>query len=232
MPKVDFAKIRREPIQQRQLIYSNPLAQKSDVIAFVLEGGAKISFIDNCMKMENLFDPGLGQTANFVFWCDKDFPGNISIEWKFKPIEEPGLAIIFFCAKGLNEESIFDPSLQKRDGVYKKYHSGDINTYHISYFRRKQEEERTFHICNLRKSRGFKLCTVGADPIPSVPDVKDFYNMRIDKIRNSISFSINELTIFNYLDDESDFLTNGKIGFRQMAPLKAQYKELNVYEIL
>ncbi|UCH65614.1 MAG: DUF1961 family protein, partial [Ignavibacterium sp.] len=144
--------------ETRRLIYENPLKSIEDLEKFVLEGEAILSFPNDCLRMENKLDPSLGQKANFVLWCDKNFPQNISIEWKFKPIKEPGLAILFFSAKGLKGEDIFDPSLQKREGIYKRYHSGDINTYHISYFRRKHKKEKAFHTCNLRKSKGFKLC--------------------------------------------------------------------------
>jgi hypothetical protein len=217
--------------ETRKLIYENSLNSIEDIEKFVLEGEAILTFPNDCLRMENKLDPSLGQKANFVLWCDENFPQNISIEWKVKPLREPGLAILFFAAKGLNGEDVFNASPQKREGIYKRYHSGDINTYHISYFRRKHNKERAFHTCNLRKSKGFKLCAIGADPIPSVEDVKDFYNLRIDKYDNQISFFINDLKILSYQDEYDDFLKEGKIGFRQMAPFVAEYKDLTVYEI-
>lgn len=220
------------PLEEgRELIYENPLKSADDIEDFVLEGEANLSFPNDCLRMANKLDPSLGQKANFVLWCNEKFPQNISIEWKFKPIKEPGLAILFFAAEGLNGEDIFDPLLQKREGIYKRYHSGDINTYHISYYRRKHDSERAFHTCNLRKSKGFKLCTIGADPIPSVEDVINFYNMRIDKYENQITFFINKLKILSYEDNQDNFLKYGKIGFRQMAPFVAEYKDFNIYEI-
>ena len=72
--------------------------------------------------------------------------------------------MMFFAAQGRNGENLFDPQLQKRTGEYIQYHHGDINAFHVSYFRRKEPDERAFHTCNLRKSYGFYLVCQGADP--------------------------------------------------------------------
>lgn len=219
---------------KKELIYDNPLSCVEDIKDFVLEGSAKIYFADNKMRMKNELSADLGQKSNFVLWCNKDFPSDICIEWNFSPIEEPGLAIMFFAAKGCMGEDIFDKSLQKRDGQYNLYHSGDINVYHISYFRRKWEDERSFHTCNLRKSKGFHLAAQGADPIPNVEDALDKYHICITKKNGKIEFSINELTVFSWQDDGKTLgpvLEGGKIGFRQMAPMIGEYSDLKVYKI-
>ena len=138
-----------------RLIYENPLSCEADIKDFVLEGSAKLSFENGRMRMENAISAEAGQKANFVLWCNKDFPADMRITWNFRPIKEPGLAILFFAAKGINGEDLFDDSLQKRTGEYPLYHHGDINAFHVSYFRRKEPDERSFHTCNLRKSYGF-----------------------------------------------------------------------------
>jgi len=218
----------------KTLIYENPLASENDVKGFRLEGSASITFPNHRMRMENLLDPSEGQKSNFVFWCDKDFPSDIEIEWDFWPIREPGLCILFFAARGKNGEDIFDPSLTVRTGEYEYYHHGDINAFHVSYFRRKWPEERAFHTCNLRKSYGFHLVCQGADPIPSVEDAKPPYHINLIKYGPRIIFRINELTIFDWEDDGKTYgplLGPGKIGFRQMAPLIAEYANLKVYSL-
>lgn len=220
-------------VKKGRLIYENSLSCEEDVKDFVMEGSAKVYFEDGRMRMKNALDENLGQKANFVYWCPEDFPDNIIIEWKFRPIEEPGLAILFFSAKGTGGEDIFDERLQKRDGQYNLYHSGDINAYHVSYFRRMWEDERSFHTCNLRKSKGFHLVIQGADPIPDTGDCKESYDIRVVKYKNTVAFYIDELEIFNWNDDGKTYgevLAGGKIGFRQMAPLIGEYSCLRVYE--
>lgn len=219
---------------EKRLIYENKLACEADVEGFVLEGSANIYFENGKMRMKNALSADMGQKSNFVYWCPADFPSDIMIEWDFRPIEEPGLAIMFFAARGCGGEDLFDKSLAPRDGQYNLYHSGDINAYHVSYFRRKWDEERGFHTCNLRKSRGFHLVVQGADPIPDCADAFGSYHIRVIKKDGRIEFSINDLTVFSWQDDGETYgavLEGGKIGFRQMAPMIGEYSNLKVYEI-
>lgn len=218
----------------KKLIYDNPLSKEADVKDFILEGQANITFENGYMRMESALPKEQGQKANFVYWCNENFPDNIVIEWDFRPLTEPGLTILFLCAKGINGEDLFDKSLQKRTGEYPLYHHGDINAFHISYFRRKEADERAFHTCNLRKSYGFYLVSQGADPMPDAEECLEDYHMRVIKKGKELSFFINDLKIFEFFDDGTTYgniLTDGKIGFRQLAPMAALYKDLKVYSI-
>lgn len=218
----------------KKLIYDNPLSKEADVKDFILEGQANITFENGYMRMESALPKEQGQKANFVYWCNENFPDNIVIEWDFRPLTEPGLAILFLCAKGINGKDLFDKSLQKRTGEYPLYHHGDINAFHISYFRRKEADERAFHTCNLRKSYGFYLVSQGADPMPDAEECLEDYHMRVIKKGKELSFFINDLKIFEFFDDGTTYgniLTDGKIGFRQLAPMAALYKDLKVYSI-
>jgi hypothetical protein len=217
--------------QPPEIIYENPLARPEDLRGFCLEGQAELSFPNGRMRMENHLDPALGQKANFVFWCPEELPDDIAISWDFWPLREPGLCILFFAARGRAGQDIFDPALPPRTGEYDLYHHGAINALHVSYFRRKQTEERAFHTCNLRKSFGFHLVAQGADPLPSVEDAKPPYHIRLTKRGAEAAFFINDLPILRWLDDGQSYgplLGGGKIGFRQMAPLVAEYANLRV----
>ncbi len=215
-----------------QRIYHNPLAAASDVEGFRMEGQGLVSFPEGKLRLENGMDPEAGQAANFVFWCPEDFPADVAVSWEFRPLREPGLAILFMAARGAAGKDLFDPSLTQRTGIYDQYHHGEMDAFHISYFRRKWPEERQFHTCNLRKSYGFHLVAQGADPIPGVEDVAEPYRMLAVKQGSAISFYINELSVFSWQDDGETYgplLGGGRIGFRQMAPLLAEYANLQVY---
>ena len=217
-----------------KLIYENPLSSSEDVKDFVLEGKALISFPEGKMRLESVISPEEGQKANYVYWCPEDFPSDVCIEFNFKPIKEPGLGMLFFAAKGRSGEDIFNPALAKRTGEYIQYHHGDINAFHVSYFRRKEPDERQFHTCNLRKSYGFYLVSQGADPIPDVSDVTDPYHLSLKKKEKCVSFSVNGLKVFEFEDDGETYgplLSGGKIGFRQLAPMIGEYSDLKVYEV-
>lgn len=214
------------------LIYQNALSSIDDVSDWRLEGQAKITEHDHKIVLENELDPEVyGDDAHWVLWCPKDIPDQVIIEWEFYPLEEPGLCMLFFAANGRAGEDLFDPSLPKRDGKYPQYHSGAINALHLSYFRHKWPDERAFRTCNLRKSYGFHLVTQAADPLPPVEDAVSPYHMKLIKYEDKVQFFINELRVLEWQDDGETYgpiLEGGKIGFRQMAPMKAAYANLKV----
>lgn len=215
-------------------IYTNPLASAEDIADFQLEGQAIITFPRGRMRLENALASNLGQKANYVLWCPQDFPSDVCITWDFLPLREPGLCILFFAAQGSDGQDLFSPALNKRTGEYPQYHHGDINAFHVSYFRRKEPDERAFHTCNLRKSYGFHLVAQGGDPIPDADEVTQPYHMALVKKGNQIAFCCNQLELFRFEDDGNTYgplLGSGKIGFRQLAPLIAEYANLAVYAL-
>ncbi|MDE6993625.1 MAG: YesU family protein [Lachnospiraceae bacterium] len=217
-----------------KLIYENPLACEEDVKDFILEGQAKISFPNGRMQLENAMDAENGQKANYVLWCPEDFPSDVLITWDFLPIKEPGLSMLFFGALGRNGDVMFDEKPVKRTVEYDLYHHSDINAFHVSYFRRKEPDERAFNVCNLRKSYGLHLVAQGGDPIPDADEVKEPYRLAVRKEKNIVTFSANELELLRCEDDGETYgplLQGGKIGFRQLAPLIAEYCNLKVYDI-
>lgn len=221
-------------MSEMKLIYENPLSCEEDIKDFVLEGSAKLSFPEGKLRMENALSAQEGQKANYVLWCPKDFPSDVRIEWKFRPLKEPGLAILFFSAKGREGGGIFDEALAKRTGEYVQYHHGDIDAFHVSYFRRKEPDERALHTCNLRKSYGFHLVAQGGDPIPDADDCAQMYKIALEKKGGTVRFLVEEVEVFRFEDDGVTYgplLKGGKIGFRQLAPMIAEYSELKVYEL-
>ena len=217
-----------------EVLYENRLACEADMEDFLVEGKANLSFPEGKLKLENAEDASKGQKANYVLWCRKDFPSDVLIEIEFLPVREPGLGMIFFAAKGRNGEDLFDEKLTPRTGEYVQYHHGDINAFHLSFFRRKEPDERGFHTCNLRKSYGFYLVAQGADPIPDVEDAHEPYKLSLLKKGNEVKFSVNDLEVLHFVDDGKTYgnlLTGGKIGLRQLAPMIGEYANLKVYAV-
>ncbi|UQZ35653.1 DUF1961 domain-containing protein [Paenibacillus sp. PK3_47] len=213
-------------------IYHNSLAGPEQMDGFRMEGDGITSFPMGRLRLESTRSAEEGQKANIVLWCPEDFPADHAVSWKFRPLREPGLAILFLAAAGWEGKDLFDPSLPARTGEYDQYHHGAMNAFHISYFRRMWQEERSFHTCNLRKSYGFHLVAQGADPLPDVADMSEEYQMLVVKQGAEVTFAVNGLPLLHWSDDGSSFgpvLGGGKVGFRQMAPLIAEYSDLTVY---
>ena len=221
-------------IETREVLYDTPLDAPNCIETFVLEGTGATSFPMGALRLDSCLDPEQGQAANIVFWCPEQFPDHIRITWDFRPIHEPGLAILFFAAQGHGGQDLLGPSLARRNGPYDQYHHGDLDALHVSYFRRKAPKERAFQRCNLRKSHGFHLVAQGADPLPGVADVHEPYRMTLIKSGRTVHFGIRDLPVFSWSDLGTDFgppLGGGRIGFRQMAPLIAEYSNLRVEAI-
>lgn len=217
-----------------ELIYENALLNQDALREFILEGKALISFPEGRLRLENAESEQLGQKANYVLWCKKEFPADMLMEIDFLPLREPGLAMLFFSASGRDGRGLFDPSLSPRTGEYIQYHHGDINAFHLSFFRRKEKDERSFHTCNLRKSYGFYLVAQGADPIPDAADADGFYTLSLLKKGPEVRFAVNGLEVLRFHDDGEQYgplLQGGYVGLRQLAPMAGEYANLRVYSL-
>lgn len=213
-------------------LYTNPLGSDSDVGGFRLEGRAAVSFPLGRLRMESVTDDVDGKDGNFVFWCPQEFPDRVEISWDFWPIREPGLCILFFAGAGRDGKDLFSDGMEPRDGRYELYHSGDLNAYHVSYFRRKNDKR--LHTCNLRKSRGFHLVAQGADPIPPAATAEPPYRMTLICYEGEVEFRVDDLPVLQWTDDGTiggSRHAGGRIGFRQMAPLIAEYANLEVHTL-
>ena len=223
-----------ENLIEGDVLYENPLSQAADVAEWAMEGDGVVTFPKGKMRQESLRPREAGQAGNIVHWCPVTFPDHISISWDFQPLNEPGLAILFFAALGRNGEDILTGNLAARNGPYKQYHHGDLNALHVSYFRRNPKENE-FQTCNLRKSHGFHLVAQGADPLPTVGFALNPYRIKVIKSGPHVLFNIGykdeSITVFSWEDDGQTYgplLGGGKIGFRQMTPLIAEYGNLVV----
>jgi hypothetical protein len=214
-----------------KLLYRNTFNSSSSISSWVAEGPLVANISNNTLELSGAG----GSDDYFVYWLPEIFPDQIRISWEFSPIQEPGLAMFFFGATSVTGGSIFDPSLKPRNGSYPQYHSSDIRLLHASYFRRRWPEERAFHLANLRKSPGFNLVAQGADPLPAVEDATGaFYKVEVVKDKREISFFINGLPLFSWDDTKTDtgpVVREGRIALRQMQPLVARYRNLEVWKL-
>lgn len=214
-----------------KVLYSNKMSEQS-LADWVREGPVTVEDGHGGAVLGSSADPDeMGAHAHFVLWCPVLFPDRIRISWEYHPIEGQGLAMLFFGAQGTGGHDLFAPELAPRTGFYPEYHSSDIATLHVSYQRRKFASERAFRTCNLRKSPGAHMVAQGADPLPSPEDADGFYRVEVCKDGPQVTLAINGLRIFQWLDEDpatGPLIGAGYLGLRQMAPLRAAYKNLTV----
>ncbi len=213
------------------VLYRNPLRTPADIADWIAEGPMSSAARDDGVELWSHADEErLGDHAHFTVWCPVEFPDGVRIEWSFRPRTDDGLAMAFFSATGIGAD-LFAPQLPARSGYYPEYHSGAVRTLHASYYRRKWATERRFTTCNLRKSPGFELVAQGADPIPAIGDVDGFYRVSVEKRGPHVRFAIDDLPLFTWTDPDPQPIAGGRFGLRQMAPLRAAYRDLEVTEL-
>ena len=178
---------------------------------WVLEGKATARTEDGRLVLTN--DPG-----HLVFWSTRAFPADVLIEFGVSPAHaNEGLNILFFAAKGQDGGSIFDEKQPMRDGLFKTYHSGAIDCYHVSYWATGPggEERGTAHI---RKNRGFHIVSMGRDFIANQGPGP--HRVRLLKLGSEITVEVGGKIAVRWKDDGTTFgpvLGDGLIGLRQMA---------------
>jgi hypothetical protein len=179
-----------------KLLYSNSLATSEKVNDWILEGPAKIEFKNKWM---HIYSPN--EEGHHVFWCPVDFPGNFIAEWEAQNQEiDAGLSIVFFAAKGIKGESIFDASMPKRTlGTFTDYTKGAMNDYHISYYANGRDNPNR-ETANLRKNKGFNLVQTGEIGIP-VQSIA-IHKMKLIKQEGKILMYIDDRKIIDWTDDE------------------------------
>lgn len=195
---------------------------------WVLEGPGILTQEGGRLRMQEP-EPGTEGANHIVLWNRTPHPRDFIAEWEFTPNQVSGLCIVFFSAKGRNGEDIFDPSLAPRDGTFVQYHSGDINCYHISYFRNTCVRQPN---CALRKNFGFWRCAAGYDWIPLQAGVTS----RITLVKRGahIQFAINDRISIDWVDDgvtRGGVLGAGHIGLRQMMTTDAWYDNFRVWAL-
>lgn len=225
----------QQPLPEKgELLYQNSLAEPSLVADWIMEGPGELEFENGWMHMHahswrwyNWFsNPG-----HHVIWCPADFPASFIAEWEAQNLEpDAGLCIVFFAARGINGEDIFDPSLPKRNGAFKQYTKGKINSYHISYYANNPTFEKNRRTSNLRKNSGFYLAQTGPEGIPT--ESTEIHHLRLIKDGAHIMMFVDDRRIIDWTDDgllHGPVLQGGKIGFRQMRWSHFRYRNFRVW---
>lgn len=213
-------------------VYQTSFDDETVLKDWQLEGGKRASVSKGNLVLES--EPrqtDRGKDPNhLVFWLKKEVPADFLLEFTVRPQNRrEGLNIVFFNARGIGGQSIFDPSLQPRGGVFKQYHSGDLNNYHVSYW------AGTRGFANLRKNHGFHLVASGKDYIIS-GDADAFQTVQIYKRGAKIRVAVDGLVSVAFDDDGQTYGPvldqSGWIGLRQMGhTLRCEYGHVKIWPL-
>ncbi|MFW6155756.1 MAG: DUF1961 family protein [Armatimonadota bacterium] len=195
---------------------------------WTLEGPGILTQEDGRLRMQEP-EPGAEGANHIVLWNNTPHPKDFIAEWDFTPNEVSGLCIVFFSAKGVNGESIFHPSQDERDGTFSGYTRGDINSYHISYFRNTCTRSPN---TALRKNSGFWRCAAGYDFIPLEAGVTS--TLTLVKRGAHIQLAINGNVSIDWVDDgvtRKGVWGSGHFGLRQMMTTDGWYDNVRIWAV-
>ncbi len=209
--------------------------EKEQQREWIMEGGGIATWSQGILRLRSrsfTVKRTKVETDHFVYWLNRDFPANFAVTWDFRfaPIEQnpEGLAIIFFSAMGLHGEDLFDPRLQKRDGIFERSYDGDINCYHTSYLALGRGTS------NLRKNKGFHLPASGEDLVAR-GGAEKWHKLQVTRFEGLVELRVNGEVSFAWDDDGKTYgprLGGGKLGFRQQNNLLwGDYTNVRVWEL-
>jgi len=224
--EADFSK-KLNVVNELDLFDGDRRARQPRTAEWVLEGDGRAWTEGGSAHVETT---GNRNDGHLVLWNTRRFPDNVLIEWEVSPLDSMhGLTILFFSTtpKDNHAGSIFDLSLPKRDGLFKNYHSGALNGYHLSYW---AGDRRT---ANLRKNHGFLLLSAGIDRI--MGQSPGPHLVRLLKVGGQIQLEANGRTSVVYNDNGTaggPVWTDGYIGLRQMGHTKEMSSaSFKVYQV-
>jgi hypothetical protein len=178
---------------------------------WVLEGAGSVRNHDGHLLLAN-------DGNDVVLWNTRQFPADFLLEFGVIPHDAgKGLNIVFFAAMGRDGGGIFDAAQPRRNARFRTYHSGELNSYHVSYWATDPDgvARTTVHI---RKNHGFHLVAVGRDFIAGQGPGP--HRVRILKLNGNVQVEVDEKIAAAWQDDGRTFgsvLGEGYIGLRQMA---------------
>jgi hypothetical protein len=213
-------------------LYETSFDDQSVLDDWQLEGGSRVSIADGNLLLESNRESirSEAKANHLVCWLKREMPADFLIEFTVRPEDRNrGLNIVFFNARGLNGQSIFDPALAPRTGVFRQYINGDLNNYHISYWSGGRGT------ANLRKNKGFALTAIGKDLIQTTPPGV-FQTVRVYKRGGKIRLMVDDAVALAYDDDGKAngpvHTHSGWIGLRQMGHTqRCEYGRFAVYPL-
>ena len=219
-------------ISEASLFSNGKRTRRPTDAEWTLEGPGRAWTEDDHLHLESLAPDNKGHV---VLWNTRQFPENCLIEFDVSPSDSTnGLNIVFFAAQGREGTDIFDLALPRRDGIFKNYHSGALNSYHISYWACAPDNggmpRRT---ANIRKNHGFQLVSCGSDNIAA--QGKGPHVVRLLKFEGRIVLETAGKLSAAWHDNGSSHgpaLKGGQIGLRQMGHThRASYGSFIVYKV-
>jgi len=185
---------------------------------------------DHCGEREQ--NPA-SEPSHMVVWNKNRFPADMMFEFTVNHHgSDNGLTLVFFAAKGLDGEDIFDRVLPPRNGVYRNYNKGQLANYTVSYWSRNKKPslvaKREQYTNRIRKNPGANILATDDSLTDKCSDCD--FDVRVLKVDGEITVAING-TVVNRVTDP-DPHGGGYIGLRSMEGVdRVSYDEFKVWSV-
>lgn len=229
--EADFSRPLRV-VHEDDLCHGDRRVRRPEDKDWVLEGPGRAWTQEDRLHLESL-EPD--DNGHVVLWNTRVFPQDFLLEFGMSPKDSRiGLNIVFVCATSREGGGIFDLGLPPRRGVFKNYHSGALNSYHVSYWACSASQggipRRT---CNVRKNHGFYLVSCGIDRIAG--EGPGPHRVRVLKVGGRLRVETRAQIAAAFDDDGSIYgpvWGSGAIGLRQMGHThRASYTHFKVCKV-
>ncbi|MEM8494576.1 MAG: DUF1961 family protein, partial [Planctomycetota bacterium] len=224
-----------------ELLYASHFDDASTWTDWVVEGPAVMTSEDGRLLLRSRKpDATRPEHGHVVLWTPVSLPEAYVVEWAFEPLAADGLAIVFFDARpnlpGVDD--LFAPAMPARDGAFRNYVAGAMDSYHISYFASTPFNPSRAN-ANLRKNRGLMMMAIGPAAVrgfegsrpPTSPS-----QLRLIRDGNRIQLQCDGRVVIDAVDDDAarfgPALNGGRLGFRQMQWTQGAYDDLTVHALL
>ena len=217
-----------QDVDRAHPVYETTFDDPSELVNWHLEGGRRMGIEAGKLVLQN--GPPDGKGRHLVCWLKMEMPADFLLEFEVNVADrQRGLNIVFFNARGTGGQNIFDPSLATRDGAFKQYINGDIDSYHVSYWAAGRGS------ANIRKNGGFYLTAVGKDLIAD-GEPGSYQTVCVHKHGGMIRVTVDDVLAAAFNDDGRRYGPvhdhPGWIGLRQMGHTGwAKYDALRVYPL-
>ncbi|MFQ5809315.1 MAG: DUF1961 family protein [Armatimonadota bacterium] len=185
----------------------------------------RVAIVDGALRVTSTSD-----RKGVHAWFRPELPEHFRIEYDMTVHGPKGFALVFFCAKGTNNQDMIT-GLPARDGTFSQYVRNEaLQCYHLSIHRMGTRS----HVdgANLNKNPGKTLVQRHAvDPCPPA-EGDQTYHITLIKAGGRIQLLVDDKLVLFYIDESPEPYGGGRFGFRQIYGSTISYDNVRVHDVV
>jgi len=164
-------------------------------------------------------------------WSEKNFEGNIYVEFEWKALKPNGLALLMIHASGMTREDFMADYPRKTSGLMETVHGQNVRNYHWEFYREMNDVRNDVGTAFSRKNPFAYRIGFGSAPAPFATN--EWHKAQIVQQDGKIRAAIDGKILLE-IDDSSrtntgSILNYGHIALRCMVHTKMVFRNLKVF---